>query len=116
MLPTDFHWPVTAIASIVHRLTGVGLFIGLSFLLWLLDLALSSEGGFVEAGRIMSLHMAKQVVLFILANLIYHMLAGVKHMLMDVHVGDSFEAASLSAWIVFTLSAIAVAAAGVWLW
>ncbi|MCZ6642451.1 MAG: succinate dehydrogenase, cytochrome b556 subunit [Gammaproteobacteria bacterium] len=116
LLPTDFHWPVTAIASIVHRLTGVGLFIGLAFLLWLLDLALSSEGGFVEAGRIMSLPMAKLAVLFILANLIYHMLAGVKHMLMDVHVGDSFEAASLSAWIVFTLSAIGVAAAGVWLW
>ena len=112
----SFAWPVTAIASIAHRLTGIGLFVGIAFLLWLLDLALSSEGGFAEAGRVMSLPLAKLVVLFILANLIYHILAGVKHLLMDLHVGDSFEAASRSAWIVFVLTAFAVVAVGAWLW
>ena len=114
--PNKFHWPITALASIAHRLTGVGLFVGISFLLWLLDLALSSEGGCVEAGRVMNLPLAKLGVIFILANLVYHRLAGIRHMLMDIHVGGSFEAASLSAWIVFALSTIAVAAIGAWLW
>ena len=114
--PNNFHWPITALASIAHRLTGIGLFVGIGFLLWLLDLALSSESGFAEAGSVMSQPLAKLVVLFILANLSYHILAGVKHLLMDFHIGVSFEAASRSAWIVFALTAIAVAALGVWLW
>ncbi len=112
----NFDWPVTAIASIAHRLTGIGLFVGIAFLLWLLDLALSSENGFAEAGRVMDLPLAKLVLLFILANLIYHIFAGVKHLLMDLHMGDSFEAASRSSWIVFVLTAFAVAAVGLWLW
>ena len=37
---------MTAIASIVHRITGVFLFLGIGYLLWLLDLALDSEAGF----------------------------------------------------------------------
>ncbi len=114
--PSKFHWPITALASIAHRLTGVGLFAGIAFLLWLLDLALSSDGGFADAGRVMSQPLAKLVVLFILANLIYHILAGVKHLLMDFHIGDSFEAASLSAWVVFGLTGLLVAAAVGWLW
>ena len=116
VLPNKFHWPLTAYASIAHRFTGVGLFVGIGFLLWLLDLALSSESGFADAGRVMSLPLAKLTVLFVLANLIYHILAGIKHMFMDFHVGDSFEAASASAWIVFALTFFGVAAVGMWLW
>ena len=114
--PGKMQFPVTAIASITHRLTGAGLFAAIAFLLWMLDLALSSEIGFAEAGRVMSQPMGKLVVLFILANLSYHLLAGVKHLLMDFHIGDSFEAASASSWTVFVLTGLIVTAGAVWLW
>ncbi|MCZ6620083.1 MAG: succinate dehydrogenase, cytochrome b556 subunit [Gammaproteobacteria bacterium] len=114
--PGKIHFPVTAIASITHRLTGAGLFAIIAFLLWMLDLALSSESGFAEAGRVMSQPMGKLAVLFILANLSYHLLAGVKHLLMDFHIGVSFEAASASSWTVFVLTGFIVAAGAVWLW
>lgn len=114
--PRNFHWPITALASIGHRLTGVGLFVGLAFLLWLLDLALSSESGFADARLVMSDPLAKLAVLFVLANLVYHIVAGVKHLLLDFHIGDSFEAASRGAWIVFALTGFGVGAVGVWLW
>ncbi len=114
--PRNFHWPITALASICHRLTGVGLFAGLAVLLWLLDLALSSEAGFADAVRVLNEPLVKLTVLFVLANLLYHIIAGIKHLLMDLHIGDSFEAATMNAWIVFALTGLAVGAAGVWLW
>lgn len=114
--PAKFHWPITALASIGHRVTGVVLFAGIGYLLWLLDLALRSEGGFAEAGRLMSQIPVKLATLFVLGNLIYHVIAGVKHLLLDFHIGESFEAASMGAQIVIGLTLLVTAAVGVWLW
>jgi succinate dehydrogenase / fumarate reductase cytochrome b subunit len=113
---TQFRFPVTAIASIVHRITGMVLFLGIAYLLWLLDLALGSPAGFAEAAAILQAPFAKLVLWGVLSMLIYHVLAGLKHLLMDFHIGDSFEAASASAYVVFVLSALLAAATGVWIW
>jgi succinate dehydrogenase / fumarate reductase cytochrome b subunit len=113
---TQFRWPVTAIASIVHRVTGAGLFLGIAYLLWLLDLALQSEEGFAEAGAVLTAPFAKLVLWGVLVMLLYHILAGVKHLIMDFHIGDSFEAASRSAYVVYLLTAVLAAATGAWIW
>ena len=113
---TQFKFPVTAIASIVHRITGMALFVGIAYLLWLLDLALESEAGFAEATAILEAPFAKLVLWGVLGMLIYHVLAGLKHLLLDFHIGDTFEAASASAYVVFVLTLLAVAATGVWIW
>ena len=113
---TDFRWPVTAIASIVHRMTGMLLFLGIGYLLWLLSLALSSESGFDQTTQTLAAPFAKLVLWGVLVNLIYHILAGVKHMFLDFHIGDSFEAASMSAYVVFGLTMVVAAVAGVWIW
>lgn len=113
---TQFRFPVTAIASIVHRITGIFLFLGVAYLLWLLDLALESEAGFAEAASVLAAPFAKLVLWGVLGMLIYHVLAGIKHLLLDFHVGDSFEAASMSSYVVFVLTVLVTLAAGVWLW
>ena len=113
---TKFSFPITAIASIIHRITGVVLFVGIAFLLWLLDMALSSPAGFADAGAVLAQPLPKLLLIGVLALLIYHILAGVKHLLLDFHVGDTFEAAKLSAQVVFVLTAVAVIAVGVWVW
>ena len=64
----------------------------------------------------MSEPLPKLVLLAVLALLTYHVVAGIKHMLLDFHIGDSFEAASASSIAVFIISAILIAALGVWLW
>lgn len=103
-------------ASIAHRLTGVGLFIGFAWLLYLLDLALSSPAGFGRAEAILAGTGGKLVLLGILAMLAYHLLAGIKHLLLDLHVGDTLAAARRASWLVFALTAVVVAALGAWLW
>lgn len=113
---TQFRFPVTAIASIVHRITGVLLFLGIGYLLWLLSLALQSAAGFNQAVLALEAPFAKLVLWGVLAMLIYHILAGVKHMIMDFHIGDSFEAASAASYGVFVLTVVLALAAGAWIW
>ncbi len=113
---TQFRFPVTAIASIVHRITGMLLFLGIGYLLWLLSLALQSPTGFDQAAVALQAPFAKLVLWGVLGMLIYHILAGVKHMVMDFHIGDSFEAASAASYGVFVVTVVLALAAGVWLW
>jgi succinate dehydrogenase / fumarate reductase cytochrome b subunit len=113
---TGFRWPVTAIASITHRITGVGLFGAIAYLLWLLGLALDSPAGFARAVEVLEAPFAKLVMLAVLAALAYHFFAGIKHLVMDFHLWDSLEAGRRSSVSVFALTGIATALAGVWLW
>jgi succinate dehydrogenase / fumarate reductase cytochrome b subunit len=113
---TQFKFPVTAIASIVHRITGMLLFLGIGYLLWLLDLGLDSEAGFLQASAALEAPFTKLVLWGVLSMLIYHILAGVKHMFLDFHIGDSFAAASTSAYLVFAMSAVLAVVTGVWIW
>ncbi len=114
--PAKFRWPVTAMASIAHRLTGVGLFAGVAWLLYLLDLALDSPTGFGRAQTVLAGTGGKLALLGVLALLTYHLIAGVRHLFMDMHIGDTLVAARRLTWLVFALTAAAVLALGAWLW
>ena len=63
---TQFGWPVTAIASITHRITGVLLFVGIAFLLWLLSMALKSPEGFAAATEVLSAPVPKLLLIAVI--------------------------------------------------
>lgn len=113
---TQFAWPIAAISSITHRITGVALFAGIAYLLWLLGLALDSPEGFDRAAAVMDGVLPKLVMLAVLAALAFHLFAGLKHLVMDFHRWDSLEAGRRSSIAVFVLTAVATVLAGVWLW
>ena len=113
---TQFRWPLAAIASITHRITGVLLFLAMAYLLWLLGLALQSPSGFDEAAAVVATPIGKLVMLAVLGALAYHLFAGLKHLVMDFHYWDSLRAGRVSSATVFVLTALAVVLAGVWLW
>ncbi len=114
--PARFRWPVTAMASIVHRLSGLGLFVGFAWLLYLLGLALSSPVGFDRAAALLAGIGAKVALLAVLALLAYHLLAGIRHLLLDLHIGDTLGVARRASWSIFALTLVVVAALGAWLW
>ena len=114
--PAKFRWPATAMASIAHRITGVALFAALAWLLYLLDLALTSPAGFHRAEVLLAAPAAKLLLLGILSLLAYHLFAGIRHLLLDLHIGDGLPAANRTAWLVFALTGLAVVALGAWLW
>jgi succinate dehydrogenase / fumarate reductase, cytochrome b subunit len=113
---TQFRWPVAAIASISHRVTGVLLFVAPAYLLWLLGMAVESPAGFDRAAGMLAEPLAKLAMIALLATLAFHIFAGFKHLVMDFHHWDSLEGGRRGAIGVFVLTAVATVLAGVWLW
>lgn len=111
-----FRWPLTALMSITHRLTGVFLFAGVGFLIWLLDSSLSSAQGFADVKAMMSGTGAKFALWFVLAALAYHVVVGVKHFFMDMGIGESLEGGQLASKIALALSLVLILLVGVWVW
>jgi succinate dehydrogenase / fumarate reductase cytochrome b subunit len=108
--------PITAWASITHRATGVFLFAGMAVLLWALDQSLDSPESFEALKDCLASPVAKLVIWAVVAGLIYHSLAGIKHILMDMGIGESFEGGVMGARSVIALSIILILLAGVWIW
>ena len=101
--------PITALASILHRITGVVLFVGMMFVFYLLDLAMASPAGFDEAAAVVGSPLGKFGVWVLSTGLAYHLVAGVRHLLLDFHVGDTLLGGRVGAWT----SIVAGIAAGV---
>jgi succinate dehydrogenase / fumarate reductase cytochrome b subunit len=108
--------PVTAVASILHRFTGIVLFVGVFFLCYLLDLGMADQAGFERAAGVLAEPLGKFALWAILSALGYHVAAGIKHLLMDFHVGDSFRAGRIGAWLSIGVAVVLAVLAGLWLW
>ena len=103
-----------AIASILHRLSGILLFFVIPGLLCLLDCSLKSADSFAAVQTLLTGGIAKLVLFVALAGLVYHFLAGVKHLVMDWGIAESLEGGRAFATVTLLVSAAAIAALFVW--
>lgn len=108
--------PITAWTSIAHRASGVFLFAVVGLLLWMLDQSLAGADSFKALEQNLAHPLVKLIIWAALAGLIYHGVAGVKHLVMDMGVGETMEGGSLGSRIVIGVSLLLVVLAGVWLW
>jgi len=113
---TTFKLPLPAITSILHRVSGGVLFVGVAILLYLLDTSLESAEGFATVSEWLGNPLVKLITWAVVAALIYHLLAGIKHLVMDLGIGETLDGAVLGARIVIALAAIGIILAGVWIW
>lgn len=113
---TTIKFPLAAIASITHRISGIALFIGTAIVLYIMQLSLESQAGFDLALQILSSPVAKLIVWLLLSALFYHLIAGTKHLLLDFGIGESKQGAKTGATLTVVLAAIAIIGAGVWVW
>ena len=110
-------FPVTAIASITHRVTGVAIFLALPILLGMLYRSLASPESFADLKELMMTSLlVKLVVWGILSVLLYHLVAGIRHLIMDTGVGESLEGGRRGAKLAFIISAVLILLVGVWIW
>jgi succinate dehydrogenase / fumarate reductase cytochrome b subunit len=109
-------FPVTAIVSITHRVTGVAIFLALPILLWMLDRSLASPESFADLKELMTSPLVKLVVWAILAVLLYHLVAGIRHLVMDAGVGETLEGGQRGAKLVFIISVVLILLVGGWIW
>jgi succinate dehydrogenase / fumarate reductase cytochrome b subunit len=108
--------PITAWASITHRASGVFLFVGMAVLLWVLDASLASPESFAALQESLDNPLLKLVIWALMSGLIYHSLAGVKHLVMDFGIGETMAGGILGVRIVVALSAVLILLAGIWIW
>jgi len=99
--------PITAIASILHRVSGVLLFLAIPTFIYLVQLSLQSQAGFEAVLSIASSMPVKLLGVLLLWALIHHLFAGVRFLLLDVDIGITRSTARASAWLV-SLSALLV--------
>lgn len=111
--------PITSYVSILHRVSGVILFFAVAVLLFLLEISLKSERSF-ESLRVWFANPLFQFIIWgCLAAFAYHVIAGLRHLIMDFGYGeDSFEAGRRTAWVtaVLAIITILVITIGVFLW
>ena len=108
-------FPLPAIVSILHRVSGFFLFLLIPIALWVLDYSLTPEG-FDSLHDWQSSLIAKLMIWVVTAAFTYHLVAGVRHLLSDVHLGSSRQGGKISAMLVFIVSFILVILAGIWIW
>lgn len=111
-----FNWPITALSSILHRMSGVLLFLAVPLALWMLEQSLESQSSYEALQQMLSGGLAKFVIWLVLAALAYHIIAGIKHLLMDVGVGESLEGGILASRLVIILGVLSAVGLGVWIW
>ena len=108
--------PITAIVSILTRASGVFLFAAMALMIWMLDMSLASPEEFAQLKQMLTAPLSKIVLWVIVAAVIYHALAGIKHLIADFGYGETLEGGVLGARLVLILSIVLAALAGVWIW
>ncbi|QDX80467.1 succinate dehydrogenase, cytochrome b556 subunit [Denitratisoma sp. DHT3] len=101
---TEIRQPVPAIVSILHRVSGAGLFLTLPFLICLLQLSLGTPENFQTFKQITGHPLAKLVLFGLCWAYLHHFCAGIRFLLLDVHVGVEKGAARASAKGVLVVS------------
>ena len=85
-------------------------------LLFGLDMSLASEEGFAQVKECLTSPLAKFVIWGLLSALLYHLVAGVRHLIMDMGIGETLEGGKLGSKIVIVVSVILIVLVGVWIW
>ena len=96
--------PVSALISITHRLSGMYVFfITLPLMLALIYFSTESEDSFNDLSLFLKDYkFILGLIVLSFCILWYHILSGVRHLLMDAHIGESLLASKYSA--IFTIS------------
>jgi succinate dehydrogenase / fumarate reductase cytochrome b subunit len=89
--------PVTALVSLGHRASGLVLFLALGPALYLLDRALESPQGYAEAAAWLATDVGRLALVLLAWSLAHHVAAGLRVLLLDLHLGVFLPHARYSA-------------------
>jgi len=110
----SYRLPVAGIVSILHRLSGVLMFVLMPFIIWMFDTSLSSEISFAKFRAAFNSglwffpgFLIKLVALALIWAYLHHLIAGLRHLWMDVsHAAVSMEFGKKSAQFTLVVSIV----------
>ena len=114
----EIRLPLPGWVSILHRVSGALLvFPFTAWLLYLVDVSLSSEDGFTRVrDHYLQLPLVKAGVLVFIWAFAHHFFAGIRYLLLDVDVGIELRPARISSAVVIVLGLAVTLLAGIRLW
>lgn len=102
------HLPPPGLVSIFHRISGAILFFPvIPALLYLMQSTLGSEAGWLHWREVLASPAVKVILLGFVWLYAHHFFAGIRYLLLDLHIGVAKEPARASARLVFALGAVA---------
>jgi len=114
-----YRLPLAGVVSILHRASGLLMFVLLPFVVWLFDTSISSEisyesftAAFVVGLGVLPGWAVKLVVLALIWAFLHHLIAGVRHVWMDATHSVSKAQGHSSAVITLASSVLLTAALG----
>lgn len=113
---TTISFPAPALASILHRVTGVAMFFALVFVIWAWAVSLSSPEGFEQVRLVLQSFIAKFIAWGTITVLLYHMIGGIRHLIMDMGHWEELKSGNTSAVVTIVLWIVLAVLTGVWLW
>ncbi|NDV11717.1 succinate dehydrogenase, cytochrome b556 subunit [Crenobacter caeni] len=108
--------PVPGIVSILHRVSGVALFLSLPLLMYLFAGSLSSAADFETFRAVIAHPLMKLVLIGFLWAYLHHFCAGIRFLFLDVHKGLELETARATAKAVLAVSLTLTVILGVLVW
>ena len=108
-------FPIPAMVSILHRISGVFLLLLIPFFLWGFENSLTPSG-FATWQSWLNDFYVKWFIWLLLIPFCYHFIAGMRHLLMDIHLGTSLSSGRWSAQLTLVLTILLIILAGYWLW
>lgn len=108
----EIRLPIAGFASILHRVSGAGLFLMLPLLIWLLQLSLQSPDSFETLKAVTGNPLVKLILLGLLWAFLHHFCMGIRILLIDIHVGVEKAQAAASAKAVLAVSLALTAVLG----
>ena len=110
------HFPLPAIVSILHRISGLVLFILTPFVLWVWGLSISVPEVFDHIQYILQSFFVKGIIWLLLLPFCYHFVAGIRHLFLDIHIGEELRSGRITAIYTLFITAVLAVLIGVWLW
>lgn len=116
---TQYRLPPAAVVSILHRLSGIVMFVLMPFIIWMFDTSLTSEitygqftNVFVGGFGFLPAWLIKLVVLGLIWAYLHHFIAGLRHLWMDATHSVSKEFGRVSALATLAVSVVLTLALG----
>lgn len=112
----SYQLPLPGLISILHRISGFVIFLMMPLLLWILSASLESKTSFLQLKECLSGFFIKLIIWGVLSAIAYHLVAGIRHMLMDLGIGETLSGGYKGAQLTLVVSMILIVWMGVWLW
>jgi len=108
--------PAPGLVSILHRASGILLFLAIIWLLYLLDMSLASEAGFDHLKSYAANPIVKLAILVLSWAFLHHFCAGIRYLFLDLQKGIDLPAARATSFTVFAVSLILTVVTAVLIW